>query len=69
MNLGRRFSIFLAVSFLVDLGMFVFFPLVGRFFLSEIAWYRANGNPRKPIGRFQYDGGRLDIVVSRSYAK
>jgi hypothetical protein len=69
MNLGRKFWNFLAVCFLFDLGMFIFFFLVGRFFLWEIAGYLANGNPRKAIGRFKYDGRRLAIVVSRSYAK
>ena len=69
MNLGREFSILLAVSFLVDLGMSVFFPLVGRSFLCEIAWHLANGNSRQAARRFKYDGARLAIVVSRSYAK
>jgi hypothetical protein len=68
MNLRRELSIFLALSFLIDLGRFVFVPLLRRFFWREIAWYPANGNPRKAIGPFKYDGGRPAIGVSRSYA-
>jgi hypothetical protein len=66
MNLGRESSIFLAVPFLVDLGMFDFFPLVGRFFLPGLARYLAKANARQAIGRSNYDGGRLAIVVSGS---
>jgi hypothetical protein len=69
MNLRRELSIFLAVSFLVDLGRFVFVPLFRRFFWLEIAWCPASGNPRNAFGRFKHDAGRLAIVGSRSYAK
>lgn len=69
MNLGRESSIFLAVPFLVDLGLFDFFSLVGRFFVRGIAGYLAMGNARKAIGWSKYDGGRLAIVVSGSYAQ
>jgi hypothetical protein len=69
MNLGRESSIFLAVPFLVDLGLFDFFSLVGRFFVRGIAGYLAMGNARKAIGWSNYDGGRLAIVVSGSYAQ